>query len=238
MASLPQKLLWTTYVFMIPLNLKNCSTIAFLALRKIPGVQNAGVGLSLPYERVVNGPVILSDGKEAGQQDQTDAVYVTPGYFETLQMGLLAGRFFTDADNSRAQKVAIVNQSFAHKFYGGSNPVGRYLDKDTLIVGEVSDVAISSGLNPTAPLMNEQIMYTPATQVDTRLLSLVHTWFQPNWIVRTAAPVEGLTAQMQRAMASADPNLPFSGFYSMGDLQAKTLTMQRVEVALLASWLD
>ena len=84
----------------------------------------------------------------------------------SVQMSLLAGRFFRDADNARAQKVAIVNQSFASKFYGGSNPVGRYLDKDTVIVGEVSDVAISSGLNPTAPLMNEQIMYTPAAQVD------------------------------------------------------------------------
>jgi ABC-type antimicrobial peptide transport system permease subunit len=40
---------------------------------------------------------------------------------------------------------------------------------------------------------------------------------------------------MQRALASADPNLPFSGFYSMRDLLAKTLTMQRVEVALLGA---
>jgi len=217
-----------------PAKFKKLLDDSILALRRIPGVQDAGVGLSLPYERVVNGPVTLSDGKEAGQQDQTDAVYVTPGYFETLRMSLLAGRFFTDADNSEAQKVAIVNQSFAHKFYGGSNPVGRYLDKDTLIVGEVSDVAISSGLNPTAPLMNEQIMYVPATQVDTHLLSLVHTWFQPNWIVRTSAPLEGLTGPMQRAMTSVNPNLPFSGFYSMGDLQAQTLSIQRIEVALLS----
>jgi ABC-type antimicrobial peptide transport system permease subunit len=60
-------------------------------------------------------------------------------------------------------------------------------------------------------------------------------WFQPSWIVRTARPVEGLTAQMQRALASAAPNLPFSGFYSMRDLQAKTLVTQRIEVALLSA---
>jgi ABC-type antimicrobial peptide transport system permease subunit len=47
--------------------------------------------------------------------------------------------------------------------------------------------------------------------------------------------VEGLTAQMQRALASVDPNLPFSGFYSMRDLLAKTLAMQRIEVALLSA---
>jgi ABC-type antimicrobial peptide transport system permease subunit len=61
----------------------------------------------------------------------------------------------------------------------------------------------------------------------------VHTWFQPSWIVRAAGPIHGLTAQMQRALASADPNLPFSGFYSMNDLMDGTLATQRVEVALL-----
>ena len=217
-----------------PENFKKLLDGSIAALKRIPGVQNAAVGLSLPYERVVNSPVTLSDGKEAGQQEQTDVVYVTPGYFETLQMSLLAGRFFTDADNSGAQKVAVVNKSFARKFYGGLSPIGRYLDKDTLIVGEVSDVAISSGLSPTAPLMNEQTMYIPATQVDAGLLSLVHAWFQPDWIVRTSGPIENLTMQMQHAMASADPNLPFSGFYSMGDLQAQTLSTQRIEVALLS----
>jgi ABC-type antimicrobial peptide transport system permease subunit len=60
-------------------------------------------------------------------------------------------------------------------------------------------------------------------------------WFQPSWIVRTAAPVEGLNAEMQRALASVDAGLPFSGFYSMSDLLAETLATQRIEVALLGA---
>jgi len=71
--------------------------------------------------------------------------------------------------------------------------------------------------------------------VDAKSLSLLHVWFQPSWIVRTAGRVEGLTGQMQRALASADANLPFSGFYRMSDLLAKTLATQRVEVALLSA---
>jgi len=205
------------------------------AMRQIPGVQNAAVGLSLPYERTLNAGVTLSDGKEAGQQDGTDLVYVTPGYFGTLQMPVLAGRVFTDDDGPNAQHVTVVNQAFARKFYGGANPVGRYINKDMVIVGEVADVSVSSGLYEGAPLMSEQAMYIPAAQVNAQSLSLVHVWFQPDWVVRTAGPVEGLTAQMQRALASADPNLPFSGFYSMQDLLAKTLVMQRVEVALLGA---
>jgi hypothetical protein len=88
----------------------------------------------------------------------------------------------------------------------------------------------------TAPLTREEAIYVPAAQIlDTKFLSVMHIWIQPSWIVRTAGPIEGLTAQMQRALASADPNLPFSGFYYMKDLMAATLATQRIEVALLAA---
>jgi predicted permease len=205
------------------------------AMRQIPGVQNAAVGLTLPYERAINDGVTLSDGKEAGREDGTDVVYVTPGYFETLQMPVVVGRAITGADGPSTQRVAVVNQAFARKFYGGSNPVGRYINKNTMIVGEVADVSVSSGLYAGAPLMSEQAMYIPASQVDAHFLALVHVWVQPDWVVRTSGATEGLPAEMQRALASVDPNLPFSGFYSMKDLLARTLATQQIEVALLGA---
>ena len=70
-----------------------------------------------------------------------------------------------------------------------------------VIVAMVGDVQLSSGLNPVAPLMSEETMYIPAAQVDPKLIPLAHIWFQPSWIVRTSGPVEGLTGQMQRALA-------------------------------------
>jgi predicted permease len=209
------------------------------AMREIPGVQNAAVGLTLPYERALLNAVTLSDDKEAGQEITTNEVYVTPGYFETLQIPVLAGRAFTSADSPDAQRVVIVNQTFARKFFHAPNPIGRYLDKNMLIVGVVGDTVLSSAaqLNEgSAPLTSEETIYIPAAQVvDAKALSVVHTWYQPSWVVRTAGPVEGLTSQMQRALASADPQLPFSGFYYMEDLMTATLATQRIEVALLAA---
>jgi len=207
------------------------------SMRQIPGVKDAAVGLSLPYERsLINGAWIISDGKEAGEHVQTDEVYITPDYFKTLQIPVLIGRSFTEGDVLDAQPVAIVNQAFMRRFFHAANPVGRYLDKNRMIVGVVEDVAVPPMVDAVAPLSAEEaIMYIPAAQVDAKSLSLLHVWFQPSWIVRTAGPVEGLTAQMQRALESADPNLPFSGFYRMSDLLAKTLATQRVEVALLSA---
>jgi predicted lysophospholipase L1 biosynthesis ABC-type transport system permease subunit len=135
--------------------------------------------------------------------------------------------------------VAIVNQTFARKFFPGMNPVGQTLRsgaQSLAIVGVVSDVQLASGLNPVAPVMSEEAVYIPAAQMNNgAMLAVVHTWFQPSWIVRTGGPVEGLTGQMQRALASADPGLPFSGFYSMGELLDRTLSAQRIEVALLGA---
>ena len=205
------------------------------AMRQIPGVQNAAVALSLPYESTVNDEIILSDGKEAGREDGTDVVYVTPGFFETLQMPVVAGRAFTDADGPNSQRVAVVNVAFARKFYSGETPVGHYVNKDTLIVGMVADVPLSSNLYPVAPLMSEQTMYVPANQVDAHFLALIHVFAQPDWVVRTTGSIAGLPGEMQQALASVDPNLPFSGFYAMKDLLSRTLATQQIYVALLGA---
>lgn len=205
------------------------------AMRRIPGVESAAVGLTLPFERTLNDAVTLADGKETGEQVGSDFVYVTPGYFHTLQIPLLAGRDFTRSDGPNTQPVAIVNHAFAAKFYHGANPVGRTLNKGLVIVGMVGDVQLSSGLDPIAPLQTEETVYVPAAQLNPVYLPLVHTWFQPSWIVRTAGPIAGLTGQMQQALASVDRGLPFSGFYRMSDLEAKTLATQRIEVALLGA---
>ena len=100
------------------------------AMREIPGVQNAAVGLTLPYERALLNCGHLQRRQGGRTQITTNEVYVTPGYFETLQIPVLAGRAFTDADGPNAQPVVIVNQTFARKFFHQRNPVGRYLNKE------------------------------------------------------------------------------------------------------------
>jgi macrolide transport system ATP-binding/permease protein len=217
-----------------PASFQRLMSASVAAMQRIPGVQTAGVGLSLPFERALNGGVKLHDGPQAEKMIGSDTLYATPGFFEALEMKLTAGRTFTAADGPKAQPVAIINATFARKFYPGLNPIGLTIDNGTTIVGVVSDVQLTSGLNPIAPLQSEQTIYIPAAQVSTAVLG-VHVWFQPSWVVRTAKPVEGLTAQMQKALAAVDPALPFSGFYRMSDLQAEALSEQRVEVALLGT---
>jgi predicted permease len=212
------------------------------ALRRIPGVEDAAVVSTPPYERPLISGVRLTEGPRAGQLVSTNWAYVTPTYFSTLKIPLVAGRAFTNTDGPDAQPVVIVNRTFARKFLGDLDPVGRSVDQfngpSLRIVGVVGDTVLSSAgqLNDgSAPLVSEETIYVPAAQVvDSGFLSRIHTFFQPSWIVR-AAPAAGLPDEMQRALDSADPGLAFSGLYSMQDLMGGTLALQRVEVALLSA---
>ena len=113
------------------------------AMERIPGVQSAAVGLSLPYERALNNGITLGSGPQMGQQVMSGELYVTPSYFATLEIPLLAGRSFTGSDRRGTQPVAIVNRSFVRKYFLGVNPVGQALDKQgTIIVGVAEDVAL------------------------------------------------------------------------------------------------
>jgi predicted permease len=207
------------------------------AMERIPGVQSVAVGLSLPYERELNNVMTISSGPQTGQKIVVGEVYVTPGYFETLQIPLLAGRTFIGSDRRDTHPVVVVNRTFVQRFFGGVNPIGESLDKQgTTIVGVVEDVTLPPHTgNVNDPLGNEPTAYIPSSQTDPKSLSVLHVWFQPSWIVRTNGPVAGLTPQMQRALASVDPGLPFSGFYSMNDHEAQAIATQKVEVALLCA---
>ncbi len=207
------------------------------AMRQIPGVEDAAVGLSVPYERGLNDGVKIVDGKLAGKEWGASTAYVSPGYFRTLRIPILAGRAITESDTPTSQPVAVVNIDFAREFFDGANPIGRHFrnsDHIYTIVGVVGNVAKRPGMGGDAPIATEAVFYLPATQIDQGLVNVANVWFQPSWIVRTAGPVQGLSFAMQKALTQVDTNLPFSGFYSMREILAENLTFQRVEVVLLA----
>jgi len=208
------------------------------AMKRIPGVNSAAVALSLPFERGLNDGFHLVEGVRDDPGHMSSAAYVTPDFFSTLRIPVLAGRTFNAGDTQQSERVIIVNTSFALQYFKTTDVVGRHIrsGKDmSRIVGVVGDVTKRPGLLERAPLSTEVTYYFPATQASKGFLQLIHVWFQPSWIVRTDGPVTGVTEAMQRAMAEADPNLPFAGFHRLSDLQALALRQQRVEVVLLGS---
>jgi predicted permease len=206
------------------------------ALKQIPGIEDAAVGLSVPYERGLDWPVKILDGGHGAEDSESSAAYVTPGYFNTLRIPVLLGRGFEATDTSTSEYVAVVNVEFARRYFGASSPIGHNIQssgKTYRIVGMVANVAKKPGEEGNEPVGTERVYYIPADQASQPMVNLAHVWFQPSWIVRMTQPLDGITGLMQKALAQADPSLPFSGFYSMNDILAENLKLQRAEVLLL-----
>jgi predicted permease len=207
-------------------------------MRRIPGVQSAAVALSLPYERPLNDGIKLPGGKE--DYLMTNVTYVTPGFFETLQIPLLRGRVILGSDTASSEPVAVINQAFVqHYLRGRSNPLGRQLiseDKTWRVVGIVANVQHSTaGWGGPNPLDIMPHMYVPADQVQDGLFAMVHVWFSPSWVVRTHGTVPGLQQQMTRILGSADPRLTFSDFHTMDQIKGATLRSQRYYATLFSA---
>jgi hypothetical protein len=198
-----------------------------------PGFSWAAVALTLPYERPLNDGFRILDGDD-GSMHGTEAVYVTPGYFATMRIPVLRGREFLDSDTPASAPVVVVSQSFAARFFHGKEAVGHHLSTGE-IVGVVGDVQQHTGLYQNhGPISVEPTLYFPVSQTSDGMLQLVHAWFSPKWVIRASGPIGSLTAQVQRAVASVDSQLPIASFQTIDDLQVQITSGQRYRAALFS----
>src|SRR5262249_29561514 len=122
-------------------------------IKSQPGVLSAALGSTYPMNPsgITFGPnndTFEIEGRPRQPDDpplQADTRSVTPDYFETIRMPLVAGRVFRDSDNDQAPLVAVINKSFARHHWGTEDPIGRRVTFDrgehwVTIVGIVGDV--------------------------------------------------------------------------------------------------
>ena len=97
------------------------------AASNVPGVASAALSAVTPVSGSTwNNVIEIPGAAEAPERDRmTNINLLTPRWFETMGTRLLAGRDFSDRDVASAPPVAIVNEAFARKYFGGANPVGR-----------------------------------------------------------------------------------------------------------------
>lgn len=212
-------------------------------IRQIPGVESAAVILTLPYQQALNLNIQNISGQpETRNGGLVNFVYGTPQMFATLQMPLLRGRFLRDSDREHTLKVAVVNEAFLrHYLPARRDPLGSQVQMILgigayQIIGVIADVPQQQGWGAEyGPLAALPQMYVVADQVPDGIFELIHTFFSPNWIVRTRVGVPGLPAAMRTALKSVDPQLPFSAFHTMAEVHAQALNEQRYQATLFSA---
>jgi predicted permease len=126
-------------------------------VRHIPGVVSASLSSHTPLSGATWTEAVAPKGQPLPQRDNAVCIAAAPAFFATLQTPILAGRDFDERDEGKPN-VAIVNQTFAVRYFAGRNPVGQYLSAtvarppaDLQIVGVVKDVAAHSLRQPPLP---------------------------------------------------------------------------------------
>ena len=206
----------------------------------IPGVASTSVALTLPYERSLNlGFRFPGDAED--DYRITNAVYVTPGFFETLGIPLLQGRALDQGDRDGSAVVAVANQAWVDTFMEEGRPVGAQIQmgfagSDALeIVGVAGNVLQegSGGGDNSTPVWGSPALYLAAAQASGPFMQLVHVWFSPSWLVKSRDTGPELAQAVTRAIQAVDPELPMARVSLMQEVMDQAFARSRFEALFL-----
>src|SRR5262249_42523262 len=93
-------------------------------LRTLPGVESVALAEAVPGSGDIGGVDFFID-QRPGERLHSQVFGVTPGYFQTLGIPLRKGRDLTERDTPVSERVIVVSESFAQRFFPGENPLGR-----------------------------------------------------------------------------------------------------------------
>lgn len=192
-------------------------------LRALPGTTAAGGTSFLPLAGV--GPATSfwrADAPQPRPEERpvVDARPVTAGYFDAMDIRLLAGRDVNESDTLDRDPVAVINETFARQIYPGESPLGRRFilnlgnDKPHEIIGVVGDVKLVSlegEIRPTAYLSSRQYAMGLMT-----------------YVMRTNADPARLAPAAVRVIHDIDPQLPVSAVRPLGEVFAESISRPRL----------
>src|SRR6478672_1609322 len=193
-------------------------------LRSVPGLESAAISGDIPL--VGFSRYLYARGDRDVPPVEERAIVpgheVTPGYFKTWGVPLLAGRDFNEHDTADAQKVCLISQAGAKEVYPGENPIGKTLFLNLVqweiigIVGDVRSVQVAE-----APGME---FYRPWAQKNFPFVNIT---------VRSNLKVDAVTKLVQSALTKVNPGLAIAVPQTMDAIVAKALGQARLMMWLL-----
>ena len=201
-------------------------------LQALPGVEAVGAGLNLPLgaSDYLIGRAFIPEGRAMTSDEAVDSMYstVTPGYFETLQIPLLAGRMFNERDNDSAPKAVVINRTAAVKNFGSeAAAIGKRLTiwRDEKFPREI--VGVVGDVKPAAleDKGGAQI-YTPHAQDG--------SWGFMTLTLRTTGDPAAMSATLRREVLALDKDLPLFNLRTMEDVVAASIGSRKTSMLLFS----
>jgi predicted permease len=199
-------------------------------IRRLPGVEAAGGVSALPLTGGIGWGSVTIEGYNASSGQnmiQADMRSASVGYFETMKVPLIRGRFFADQDTKESQRVVIVDENMANTYWPNADPIGKRLkfggaDSDSpwmTVVGVVANVK-----HYALDTDSRVALYTSHLQGGAGSLSIA---------VRTTADPLGMAAAVTREARALDPNLPLYDVKTMEQWLSESLARRRFAMLML-----
>ena len=199
-------------------------------VRNLPRVQAAGLATDSPISGGWDQEGVQVEGYQPRQDENmsVNAAVISPGYFASLGIPIVAGRDLSQQDDPGHPKVALINETMARYFFGAQNPIGKKIGtsddprapRDIEIVGVVKDARYVS--LQEAPRRH---FYVPMAQ-EPRLADMT-------LLVRTASDSKNLAELVRMQVKDLDANLPLYGTTTLEIQVQQSLTQER-----LVTWLS
>jgi predicted permease len=205
-------------------------------LRSYPGVQHAAAVNGLPLDRGLN---ISMPQKKSPQKSMTvELRLVTPDYFRTMGMPILAGRDVEESDNEDAPPVVVLSEALAKKMELGPHPVGESLNgmwgkdakRPVTVIGVVADARSHSLAEDPALLA-----YEPFRQQSDKTMKTMNGWFRTSFAIRSSADTD-LAGAVQQAIHEADAGIPISRYTTMQAMIDRSLARPKFLSTLVMSF--
>jgi len=196
-------------------------------LDNLPGVRAATFG-KVPLiadNNYVTSVLLPGETEKTAEDHPTNRQMARENYFATMEIPLLRGRGFTAQDDERAPKVAIVNQTFAQKFFPNADVLGQRVTvskREVEIIGVVADTKYMSQREEITALL-----YTPWQQ-DNEVIGEMY------FCLRTTGEPTALAAAVRQVVRELDSDLPVTEVATQRARAQATLGQERLSARLLS----
>lgn len=196
-------------------------------VESLPGVRSAAIADSLPlspYQMFLMMPLnrlLPRAALSSSTRVMMSRLTVSPGYFYTLGIPVLKGRAFTDHDDEKALKVAVVNEALVRHLWPGEDPIGKKLPLfgDLTVVGVVGNTR-HEGLSQET----QAEIYVPYLQSPEDSMQLA---------VRTTAEPDSIVSALRAQVRDVDPDQPLYHVAMLQQVLENSLAPRRLNVLLL-----
>ena len=201
-------------------------------LAALPGVESVSAGFPIPLSRRNIGIGFSIEGRPVAKGDEPaePVSIVTPGFFRTLRIPIIAGRDFLPTDDSKAPAVVIIDQAFARKYFPGENPIGKRLHPG---LGDgITDEPVREIIGVVGAIKRKGITDETPAQFYLPLKQAII--LSPPIVIRTTGDPLAMLGPLRDVVAQMDSNVPLYRVRTLDDYVSLAAEQPRFQTVLIS----